>query len=332
MRAGSPNMPTGCPSAWRRRCDTPHWPPRNLHPSCNSLPEQRPCSAMRILIMLVCSAGVGMLAANGGSIAGTVKDASGGIIANVVVTAVNTATGAVARSATNTAGLYAFPILPSGIYELRVEQDGFRPYVRGDIQVVSDGALRIDVRLELGARSETVVVSESLGQVETANTQMGDLISATKMTGIPINGRSYTDLLALQPGVTPASSKQPNAVMMSGCASAPPSGNLNPGDLSVSGQRETANGFAVNGSSVQETFNMFAAVIPNLESIEEFRVLTSNFDAEYGNFSGGQVVVTTKSGANQAHGSAFEFLRNTDLSARNYFAASRARYDRNQYG
>ena len=95
----------------------------------------------------------------------------------------------------------------------------------------------------------------------------------------------------------------------------PPSGNLNPGDLSVSGQRETANGFTVNGSSAQEAFNMFAAVVPNLDSIEEFRVLTSNFDAEYGNFSGAQVVVTTKSGGNQVRGSAFGFLRNMSLSA-----------------
>jgi len=118
----------------------------------------------------------------------------------------------------------------------------------------------------------------------------------------------------------PVSSKQPNAVVMSGCAAAPPSGDLNPGDMSVSGQRETSNGFVVNGSSVQEDFNMFAAVIPNLDSIHEFRVLTSGFDAEYGNFSGGQVVVSTKGGTNELHGSAFEFARNTNLSARNFFA------------
>lgn len=120
--------------------------------------------------------------------------------------------------------------------------------------------------------------------------------------------------------------------MMSGCASAPPSGDSNPGDMSVSGQRETANGFAVNGSSVQETFNMFAAVVPNLDSIEEFRVLTGSFDAEYGNYSGGQIVVTTKSGTNERHGSAFEFARDTNLAARNFFAPTRAKYDRHQFG
>ncbi|WP_321470253.1 carboxypeptidase regulatory-like domain-containing protein [uncultured Paludibaculum sp.] len=273
-----------------------------------------------------------MMAATGGSIAGVVADGSGAVIPNVAVMAKNVATGVQLRSLTNNAGFYAFPVLPSGTYELSVEQVGFKPYIQTGIEVRSDGAVKLDVALEIGERSETMVVSEGLAQVETANTQLGDVIRGTKMTGIPVNGRSYTDLLALQPGVTPVSAKQPNAVMMSGCASAPPSGDLNPGDMSVSGQRETANGFAVNGSSVQEAFNMFAAVVPNLDSIEEFRVLTGNFDAEYGNYSGGQVVVTTKSGTNGTHGSGFEFARDTSMAARNYFAPTRAKYDRHQFG
>ncbi len=272
------------------------------------------------------------LAATGGSIAGLVQDASAGVMSDVTLVARNLATGVEQKTVTNTAGFYAFPILPSGHYEVRIEHPGFKPYLQSGLDVTSDAALRIDIRLMVGAHTETIMVTESPTQVETANTHMGDLINATKMTGIPVNGRGYTDLLALQPGVTPVSTKQPNAVVMSGCATAPPSGDLNPGDMSVSGQRETANGFMVNGSSVQEDFNMFAAVIPNLDSIQEFRVLTSSFDAEYGNFSGGQVVVTTKGGTNELHGSAFEFLRNTNLSARNYFAPSRAKYDRNQFG
>ena len=290
---------------------------------------------LRIFIsvyLLAVVAGTAALAATGGAIAGLVQDASGGVMSDVTVVALNLATGVEQKIVTNTAGFYAFPTLPSGGYELRVEHAGFKPYLQTGLDVTTNAALRVDVRLMVGEHSETMTVTESPTQVETANTNMGDIITGTKMTSIPVNGRSYTDLLALQPGVTPVSTKQPNAVVMSGCATAPPSGDLNPGDMSVSGQRETANGFVVNGSSVQEDFNMFAAVIPNLDSIQEFRVLTSNFDAEYGNFSGGQVVVTTKSGANELHGSAFEFLRNTDLSARNYFAPTRAKYDRNQFG
>jgi hypothetical protein len=100
----------------------------------------------------------------------------------------------------------------------------------------------------------------------------------------------------------------------------------------VNGQRETTNGFVLNGSSVQEDFNMGSALIPNLDSIQDFRVLTTNYDAEYGNYSGGQIVVTTKSGTNALHGSGFDFLRNTALDARNYFSSGRARYDQNQFG
>ncbi len=110
------------------------------------------------------------------------------------------------------------------------------------------------------------------------------------MTSVPLNGRSFTDLLAMQPGVIPASSAQPNAVVMSGCTTTPPSGDLNAGNLSVSGQRETANGFSVNGSVVEEDFNNGTAVVPTLDAIQDFRVLTNNFDAEYGNYSGGQVL------------------------------------------
>src|SRR5208283_1205780 len=154
----------------------------------------------------------------------------------------------------------------------------------------------------------------------------------SKLAGVPLNGRSFTDLLALQPGVVPASSRQANAVVMSGCTSTAPSGDLNAGNLSVSGQRETNNGFIVNGSTVEEDFSMGTALIPNLDSIQEFRVLTSNFDAEYGNYSGGQIVVTTKSGTKEFHGSSFDFLRNTNLDARNYFSPDRARYDQNQFG
>ena len=111
-----------------------------------------------------------------------------------------------------------------------------------------------------------------------------------------------------------------------------PSGGLNPGLFSVNGQRESANGFILNGANVEEGIAEGAAIVPNLDSIAEFRVLTSNFDAEYGNYSGGLISVVTKSGTNQLHGSAFEFLRNTDLDARGFFDPSRAPYIQNQFG
>ena len=118
-------------------------------------------------------------------------------------------------------------------------------------------------------------------------------------------GRSYTDLLALQPGVAPVTSITSDTVQDVGASALSPSGDLNPGTISINGQREFANAFIVNGSDVEEDVNMGAAIIPNLDSIAEFRILTSNFDAEYGEFSGGQINVVTKSGANAFHGDRF---------------------------
>ena len=130
---------------------------------------------------------------------------------------------------------------------------------------------------------------------------------STQIEDVPLNGRAFTDLLGLQPGVTPISTGAQNQIVMAGLTNTPPSGDSNPGNQSINGQKENANGFSVNGSNVEEAVNMGVAVLPNLDSISEFRVLTNNFDAEHGNYMGGQIVVVTKSGSNQIHGDAFEF-------------------------
>jgi len=267
-----------------------------------------------------------------GSISGKVVDLSEAVIPGVVIVISNVETGVRQTTTTNSEGFYSLPALPPGQYQIEAHQSGFRPVIRSGIVVETGKALGIDLKLELGEQSTAVTVTESGLHVDTADTTMGETITRTKIASVPLNGRSYTDLLALQPGVVPASSQQPNAVVMSGCTKTPPSGDLNAGNLSVNGQRETNNGFVVNGSSVEEDFSMGTALIPNLDSIQEFRLLTSNFDAEYGNYSGGQIVVTTKSGTNQFHGSGFDFLRNTNLDARNYFSSDRARYDQKQFG
>ncbi len=135
-------------------------------------------------------------------------------------------------------------------------------------------------------------------QIETASSQVGEVVTGHQMTAVMLNGRSYTDLLALQPGIVPMSTQQPDSVVMAGATVAiNPSGALNPGNQSISGQREDANGFLVNGADVKELMNGGTLIVPNLDSIEEFRVLTNNFDAQYGNYSGGIVNAVTKSGA-----------------------------------
>ena len=148
----------------------------------------------------------------------------------------------------------------------------------------ANSALTIDVVLELGARTDVVTVIDNQLHVETTSTQMGEVIDGAQMTAVPLNGRSFTDLLALQPGVAPATSITSETVQDVGASVLSPSGDLNPGTISINGQREFANSFIVDGSDVEEDVNMGAAIIPNLDSIAEFRILTNNFDAEYGEF------------------------------------------------
>ena len=161
-------------------------------------------------------------------------------------------------------------------------------------------------------------------QVDTVATHLGEVVSDTQIQAIPLNGRNYTDLLAIQPGVSPVTTLTPTSVIMAGVTGTiNPSGDANAGDVSIDGQRESANGFMVNAVDVQEHMNGGTSVIPNLDSIQEFRVLTNNFDSEYGNYNGGMINVVTNSGSNSFHGDAFEFLRNTDLDARNFFDNTR---------
>jgi len=290
------------------------------------------CAGARTLLVVLIFSSALAWASTGGSISGIVKDPSGRVVvqANVVVREVNT--GLSYQTHTDGRGTYTFPVLPVGHYRLEVQAPGFRTYERTDIVLDTDAALTLDVLLELGSVAETVSVVNNALHVETTSTQMGEVISGRQMTTVPLNGRSYTDLLSLQAGVAPATSITSATVQDVGATILDPSGTLNPGTISVNGQREFANFFSLNGSDTEEDVNAGTAIVPNLDSIAEFRIVTSNFDAEYGEFSGGQINVITKSGANQFHGNAFDFLRNTALDARNYFSPTRGEFDQNQFG
>ena len=268
----------------------------------------------------------------GGSISGTVTDPNGLAVAGASVTAINTATNVHQTIATNSIGVYSFPELEVGTYQIEVEAKSFSTYRQINLVVDADGKLRVDARLALGDQRENVTVTAAAERVDTVNTQLGEVVSGSKIVSVPLNGRSFTDLLALQPGVAPTTTITGSSIQAAGAAILAPSGDLNPGTMSINGQREYANGFTVNDSDVVERFTMGAAIIPNLDSIAEFRVLTGNFDAQYGNYAGGRINVITKSGTNAFHGSAFEFLRNTDFDARNFFSPERAVYQQNQAG
>jgi hypothetical protein len=271
------------------------------------------------------------------SISGTVTDPSGAAVEGATVTATNVGTQLTAQQTTNAQGFYSFQSLPLGKYTIEVRKDGFKTFIQTDITLDVNDKVVSDVTLQVGQANEKIEVSSSALHVETANTQMGEVIEGKEMTDVPLVSRSYTDLLALQPGVVSTASGMTGAYagafISAGFAMPSVSGDENSGGLSVNGMREAANGFILNGIITQEIGYSGSGAIPNLDSIAEFRILTNNFDAEYGNYSGGQINVITKSGQNQWHGNVFEFLRNTKLDAANYFAAGqRGSYHQNQFG
>jgi hypothetical protein len=270
------------------------------------------------------------------TISGTVTDPSGAVVVGATVEAKAIDTGLVQTRVTNGDGFYVFSDLPPGKYNIEVRQQGFSTYKQTDLVLDVNAAQVINVKLVVGSETLSVTVQSSTVTIETGSTQNGEVITGETIVGVPLVTRSYTDLLALQPGVVPVSSGLsgglPGQFTSSGFAFPPVSGDLNAGNLSVNGGREGANGFLLNGITVQEAAFSGAGAIPNLDSIAEFRILTNNFDSEYGNYSGGQINVITKSGTNGFHGNLFEFLRNTAFDAKNFFSAQRDDHKQNQFG
>jgi Carboxypeptidase regulatory-like domain len=263
---------------------------------------------------------------------GVVHDATGGLIPGAPVVLRQSTDGPRWSSQTDEQGSFQVALPDARTYQVEIRASGFALYQTQIVLTAGAPSARLDISLAVEGVSQTVEVTANALAAETTSTQLGESLDNGKIEAVPLNGRSFTDLMAVQPGIVPQNTAQPGAVIMTGVATTPPSGDANPGNLSISGQRESSNGFRVNGSDVEEDVNMGTSILPNLDSIDSFRVLTSNFDAEYGNSSGGQVLVITKAGTSHLHGSAFEFLRNTALDARNYFSQDRAAYRQNQFG
>ena len=269
----------------------------------------------------------------GGKVTGVVKDQTGSVIPGAAVVITNSQTGARLTATTDQDGVFTFPVLPVGQYQLDVTADAFKSYRKTALVIDINSALVLDVTLQVKEQDQSIMVTENAAQVETTDTQLGQVLGSKKVTEIPLNGRSYTDLFATQAGVTPlTTSGAGNSTSGGGFGTVPVAGATNTGQFSINGQREDANGFSLNGASVQEGIGQQAGIIPNLDSIAEFRILTSNTDAEYCNYSGGLINVVTKSGGNALHGSAFEFLRNTALDAKSFFSTQRSIFQQNQYG
>ena len=216
---------------------------RNRTARARSLIGRRVAIICVIALVTLHLAATRLSAAGNGSVSGTVADPSGAVVPGATVTLTNTALGTMFTAVTDGKGLYTFPSIAVGRYDLLVELSGFKSVKRSGLAVDADSRLQADVKLELVGQAETVTVSASVDEVrvERASTQLGEVVSAEKMTELSLNGRSYTDLLPIQPGITPVTTMKPNSIIMAGVTGAiEPSGELNPGNVSINGQRESA--------------------------------------------------------------------------------------------
>src|SRR5271169_849943 len=252
-------------------------------------------------------------------ITGTVSDASGAVIPGVQVTVTNTATQVSREVTSDHDGLYQVLALPIGVYKVTATRQGFRTVVSGEYKLLINQALRIDIKMEVGAASEKIDVGAEAAPVETVNATLGQSVTGRTLTNMPLNGRDTLDLALLQPGVTESNDD-----------------NYGAGNYSIAGGRSDSVTFLLDGGLNNDLIDNSNLLDPNPDAIAEFRLLTSNYTAEYGRNGGGIISEVIKSGSNQIHGSVFEFFRNRVLDANDYFniplGIPRLDLKRNQFG
>ncbi len=248
------------------------------------------------------------------------KDPSGAVIVGAQVSAVLVGESVERRGITDSKGEYDLPTLPVGTYRVSVQVTGFKTYVQQNVDVTIGHVVDISPTLELGRSTQTVTAEAAAPLVETTSTQLGAVVNSRTVVDLPLNTRDTYELLQLQPGVQ----SQEGYDLFAGSDQA--------GSVSVNGGRGRANNFNVNGGDANDQFVNAAAIEPSPDTIEEFRVLTNTFDAEYGRNSGSVVNVVTKGGTNAFHGDLYEFFRNKHLDARGFFDTSLPKWNQNQYG
>ena len=251
------------------------------------------------------------------SVTGVVADAAEAVIPGASVVIKNVETGIETAAETNEAGYYTLLSLTPGSYELQVSSDGFRRFVRAGLELETGQNLRIDVALEIGALTESVTVTSAAPSInQERGAVKGDVIVYEEIQDLPLLGRDFSELAFLVPGVMPSRGR----------------GGFMGSFASVNGARSDQTNFYVDGISNRDPVGGGAQVRPPLDAVEEFRVETSGFSAEYGGFSGGIIGVTMRSGTNEFHGSVFEYMRNEAVDARGFFDEERLRLRRNQFG
>jgi hypothetical protein len=255
-----------------------------------------------------------------GTIRGTVTDPSGAVIPGAKVAAVLSGTYVIRNTNTDQDGDFVFPSVAVGHYTVVVDAEGFREYQQHDVEVSIGHVVVINAKMELGALAQVVTAEATAPLIETTSTQLGAVVNDRAVAQLPLNARDTYQLLQLQPGVQ----SQVGSDLFYGSDRA--------GVVSVNGGRGRSNNYTVNGGDANDQFANLPAVQPSPDTIEEFRVLTNTFDAEFGRNSGAVVNVVTKSGTNNFHGNVFEFFRNQHLNARNFFELTRPDFKQNQFG
>ena len=288
------------------------------------MPSSTARCATRCLVVLLCLLSSTLLFAQstGGRIIGRVADSTGAVIANVKVTLTNQATGVARDASTNSGGDYVFVEVAPGTYQVEFAADGFKKNVQKNIIVDVNQVVTLNSALQIGGAEETVEVTSEAPQVDTTSTQLGAVVNNRSVNELPLNARDTYQFLQLQPGVQ----------SQLGSSGSTFYGSDKAGSVSVNGSRGRANNFSVNGGDANDQFVNAAAVQPTPDAIEEFRVITNTFDAEYGRNSGSVVNVITKSGTNQLHGNVYEYFRNTVLNAQGYFNSVKPQFNQNQFG
>src|SRR6266481_8115680 len=296
-----------------------------------SMPTSKSSQKPRWLVLSLCLICSTLMSAQstGGRILGRVADSSGAVLAKVKVTATNEATGISRETQTNDNGDYVFPEVPVGTYTLSFDSSGFKNLVRKGVTLQVNQVITLNMTMQIGASKEVVEVTSEAPLVDTTSTQLGAVADARSISQLPLNARDTYQFLQLQPGVTSTVGSGNQIVY----------GSDKAGSVSVNGGRGRANNFSVNGGDANDQFVNLPTVQPSPDSIEEFRVLTNTFDAEYGRNSGSVVNVITKSGSNAFHGNVYEFFRNTVLNANPYcfpaiqgVVCDKPKFNQNQFG
>ncbi len=283
------------------------------------------------LIVLGCAFVAVLPAAYGqatASFSGSVLDKSGSGIAGATVTVTAQATGLARTAKTDEAGHYQVPLLPVGAYTVRVDAQGFQSAESKDLTLQVDQARELDFTIVPATVVTTLTVTGDVVAVETTNPSLGQVITSQEVSQLPLNGRDFVQLATLTAGAT--AETNPNSFFTSGSDSEVAArGSFS---LSVGGSRPNSTDWLLDGVDNNELTAGGIGVFSSIDDIQEFKVLTYTYSAEYGTRAGPTVLVTTKSGTNELHGSLFEFVRNTDLDAKSYFATSAEKFNLNQFG